>query len=102
MRRGEIWLASVGGKKRPVVVLTRSEVIDVRALVTVAEITTTARGLTVEVPLDAAEVGLDRASVVNADGIHTIPQSTLDGPVGQVGSDTMRTLCRAIRDAFAC
>lgn len=92
----------MGGKRRPVVILTRTEVIDVRALVTVAEITTTARGLSVEVPLDAAGTGLHRASVVNADGIHTIAQSTLDGPVGQIGSQTMRALCRAVRDAIAC
>ena len=36
MRRGELWLAQVGRKKRPVLILTRSEVIDVRRLVTVA------------------------------------------------------------------
>ena len=43
MRRGEVWLAEVGRKPRPVIVLTRSEVLDVRALVTVAEVTSTAR-----------------------------------------------------------
>lgn len=102
LRRGEIWLASVGGKRRPVVVLTRDAVIDVRALVTVAEITTTARGLSVEVPLDAAEVGLEDGSVVNADGIHTIAHSALSGPVGQVRRDTMRLICRAVRNALAC
>ena len=37
MRRGEVWLANVGRKRRPVLVLTRNEVIDVRELVTVAE-----------------------------------------------------------------
>jgi len=38
-------LAQVGRKKRPVLILTRSEVIDVRELVTVAEVTTSVRGL---------------------------------------------------------
>jgi len=47
-----------------VLVLTRSEVLDVRALVTVAEVTSTARGLAAEVPLDHHVVGLDRPSVV--------------------------------------
>lgn len=37
MTRAEIWLAQVGRKSRPVLVLTRPEVIDVRELVTVAE-----------------------------------------------------------------
>ena len=58
MRRGEIWLAQVGRKRRPVLVLTRSEVIDVRALVTVVEITTAQRGLAAEVPLDPTAAGL--------------------------------------------
>lgn len=35
MNRREIWLADVGGKPRPVVVLTRDEVLDVHANVTV-------------------------------------------------------------------
>jgi len=43
VNRGEVWLAEVGHKRRPVLILTRSEVLDVRALVTVAEITTAAR-----------------------------------------------------------
>jgi mRNA-degrading endonuclease toxin of MazEF toxin-antitoxin module len=35
MRRGEVWLAEVGGKPRPVLVMTRDEVLDVRANVTI-------------------------------------------------------------------
>lgn len=46
-----------------VLVLTRDEVIGVRSLVTVAEITTSARGLAAEVAIDHARVGLDRESV---------------------------------------
>ena len=52
MNRGEVWLAEVGRKRRPVLVLTRSEVLDVRSLVTVAEVSTSARGLAAEVELD--------------------------------------------------
>ncbi len=48
MRRGEVWLAQVGGNLRPVVVVTRDAVLDVRANVTVAEISTSVRGLAVE------------------------------------------------------
>ena len=72
MRRGELWLAEVGRKKRPVLVMTRSEVIDVRALVTVAEVTTSIRGLASEVDVDHVRVGLDRPSVIHCDGIHTV------------------------------
>ena len=59
MTRGEVWLAEVGRKRRPVLVLTRTEVLDVRSLVTVAEISTSARGLAAEVEIDHVAVGLD-------------------------------------------
>ena len=52
MRRGEIWLADVGREPRPVLVITRDDVLDVRTNVTVVEISTQARGLAVEVPID--------------------------------------------------
>lgn len=102
MRRGELWLAQVGRKKRPVLVLTRSEVIDVRDLVTVAEVTTSIRGLAAEIDVDHGEVGLDRPSVINCDGIHTVVQAALTGPVGEVSDDTMRKVCSAVRYAFGC
>ncbi len=102
MNRGEVWLAQVGRKKRPVLVLTRDEVLDVRALVTVAEVTTSARGLAAEVGLDHDTVGLDRASAVNCDGLHTIAQSTLTTQVGSVDEATMDRVCAAVTYALGC
>src|SRR5579863_1433228 len=102
MRRGELWLADVGSKRRPVLLLTRSAVLDARELVTVAEITTSIRGLAAEVDIDYAEVGLDRPSVINCDGLHTVTQASLTGPVGQVGDDVMGKVCSAISYALGC
>lgn len=102
MRRGELWLAEVGRKKRPVLVMTRSEVIDVRALVTVAEVTTASRGLASEVDVDHVQVGLDRPSVINCDGIHTVTQRSLTTLVGRVGDDVMGRVCRAVSHALGC
>lgn len=102
MNRGEIWIAQVGEKRRPVLVLTRSEVLDARRLVCVAEITTTIRNLASEVELDFAELGLDHHSVVNCDGIHTIAQSSLSGPVGRVDSETLNAVCAATSYALGC
>jgi mRNA-degrading endonuclease toxin of MazEF toxin-antitoxin module len=65
VNRGEVWLAEVGNKRRPVLVLTRTDVLDVRLLVTVAEISTSARGLAAEVEIDHDEAGLDQESVIN-------------------------------------
>jgi mRNA interferase MazF len=100
--RGEVWLAEVGAKKRPVLVLTRTEVLDVRSLVTVAEISTSARGLAAEVEIDHLAVGLDRESVVNCDGLHTIAQATLTARVGEVDQATLSQVCAAVAYALSC
>jgi len=102
MTRGEIWLAHVGDKTRPVLILTRPEVIDVRQLVTVAEVTTTVRSLAVEVEIDHDSAGLDRASVVNCDGLYTIMRSSLSSRVGALDDATMGNVCRAVSHALSC
>ena len=100
MRRGELWLAEVGRKRRPVLVLTRTEVLEVRALVTVAEVTTSIRGIGAEVELDHLEAGLDRPSVINCDGLHTITQASLTTRIGAVGDAVMGRVCTAISYAL--
>jgi mRNA interferase MazF len=100
--RGEVWLAQVGRKQRPVLILTRSEVIDVRELVTVAEITTSVRGLAAEVELDDSDVGLAQQSVVNCDGLHTVTQSSLTRRVGILGDEVMVKVCGAVNYALGC
>lgn len=102
MTRGEIWLAEVGRKRRPVLVLTRPEVIEVRALVTVAEITTNIRGIAAEVSFDHNDAGLDLPSVVNCDGLHTITKSSLTSYAGSLGDETMDRVCAAVAYALGC
>jgi len=102
VNRGEIWFAEVGRKRRPVLVLTRSEVLDVRSLVTVAEISTSARGLAAEVEIDHLRVGLDRASVINCDGLHTIAQTMLTSRVAELDEDTLVRVCSAVTYALGC
>ena len=101
MRRGEVWLAQVGRKQRPVVVVTRDEVLDVRANVTVAEITATVRGLAVEVPIDP-DSGIDQASVVNCDGLHTVSQRRLTQRLGSVDDGTLEEICQGVTAALGC
>ena len=100
--RGEVWLAEVGRKRRPVLVLTRTEVLDARALVTVAEISTSERGIAAEVDIDHDEIGLDRKSVVNCDGLHTVAQATLTSRVGEVDEATLERVCSAVSYAIGC
>lgn len=68
-------------KIRPALVLTREAVRAQRTRVTVAPVTSTIWGLRTEVPVGRAN-GLDRESVVNCDGIVTIPVSDLGRQIG--------------------
>ncbi|RPJ34838.1 MAG: type II toxin-antitoxin system PemK/MazF family toxin [Planctomycetaceae bacterium] len=55
MRRGEVWWADLPPPtgRRPVVLLSRDDAYAVRALVTVAPVTTRIRSIPAEVPLGA-------------------------------------------------
>ena len=102
MTRGEVWLTQIGRKTRPVLILTRPEVIDVRQRITVVEIATSVRGLAAEVEFDHEDAGLDRPSVINCDGVHTITRSSLTSHVGTVGDVTMEDVCWAVGYALGC
>ena len=102
VRRGELWLAEVGRKQRPVLLLTRTEVLDARILVTVAEITTSIRGLAAEVEFDHARAGVHLESVINCDGLHTVAQASMTGPIGQVDENVMNDVCAAISYSLGC
>jgi mRNA interferase MazF len=86
-------------KARPVLVLTRELVRPHLTTVTVAPITTTIRGLSTEVPVDAAN-GLAGSSVVSCDNITTIPTSALGEHVGMLLDHQEQMLSDAIQAAF--
>jgi len=80
-------------------VLTRELVRPHMTTVTVAPITTTARGLSTEVAVDAAN-GLAEPSVVSCDNITTIPTSVLGEQIGALLDRQERALSDAIQAAF--
>jgi mRNA interferase MazF len=86
-------------KARPVLVLTRELVRPHMTTVTVAPITTTIRGLSTEVAVDAAN-GLTQPSAVSCDNITTIPASTLGRQIGVLFDRQEPALTEAIRAAF--
>ncbi len=86
-------------KARPVLVLTRELVRPHLRTVTVAPITTTVRGLSTEVPVDAGN-GLGEACVVSCDNITTIPSNALGAQIGVLLDRQERDLSRAIQAAF--
>ncbi len=84
---------------RPVLVLTRELVRPYLNRVTVAPITTNARGLSTEVAV-GAENGLDAGSVVSCDNIATVPVSALGPQIGVLFPAQEAALADAISAAF--
>jgi len=103
LNRGEIWRYRIAApdKKRPVLILSRQEVIGLLHTVMVAPITSTVRGAPSEVVVGVRE-GLKHESAVNLDHVQTIERSRLDGYVGHLGLDKMREVCRALAVATGC
>ena len=79
INRGEIWQFSFPSpnRRRPVLVLTRQEVIGHLHSVIVAPITTTIRGIPTEVVI-GPESGLKTASAINLDNLATVRWMGLD------------------------
>ena len=98
MRRGEIWWARVD-KRRPVVLVSRDEAYEVRAMVIVAPATTTVRGYAVEVKVGRRE-GLPRECVVNCDWLVTLPKADLMGRAGALSGTKMKQLDDALKFAL--
>jgi mRNA interferase MazF len=101
--RGEIWGFRFGApdKWRPVLILTRQEVIGLLHTVMVAPITSTIHGAPSEVIVGIDE-GLKKESAVNLDHVQTVEQSRLVRYIGRVAPAKMQRVCRALAIAVAC
>lgn len=102
MRRGDIWWAELPPPtgRRPVVLLSRDEAYAIRALVTVAPVTTRIRQIPAEVPL-GPEDGLPQPCVVNLDTILTIAKASLLEHLATLSAEKLEAVERAIRFALA-
>lgn len=103
MNRGEIWLytSKPPDKRRPVLVLSRPDVIPLLSTVMVAPITSTIRGAPSEVAVGIDE-GLKTACAVNLDHVPTVAQEALRQYVGRLGREKMAAVCRGLAIAVAC
>ena len=97
VNRGEIWQFGFPSpnRRRPVLILTRQEVIGHLHSVTVAPITTTIRGIPSEVVI-GPESGLKTTSAINLDNLATIPKNGLRSFVGTVSPQVLT----AVREAL--
>jgi mRNA interferase MazF len=95
--RGQIWMFAFPrpDKKRPVLVLTRQDMISRLHTVTVAPLTSTVRGVPSEVVI-GTESGLKDRSAVNLHHLGTVPRAGLRTFVGTVPAETMEQVREAL------
>ena len=100
---GEIWTYRFTSpdKRRPVLVLTRSEVIPLLHTVMVAPVTSSRRGAPSEVHVGVDE-GLKHESAVNLDHVQTVEQARLISFVGTLSAAKLRDVCQALAIATGC
>lgn len=103
LHRGDIWQYrfKAPDKQRPVVILTRQEVLPLLDTALVAPVTSTIRGLPSEVVVGANE-GLKNDSAINLDHVQTVEQRLLRRYVGTLSDGKMRQVCRALTLATGC
>jgi mRNA interferase MazF len=101
LKKGEVWWARLKppAGRRPVVLLSRDEAYPVRTAVTVAPVTTTVRGIAVEVSL-GLEDGLPKPCAVNCDSMLTIPKAYLESKIARLSEQKMEEIHKAIRFAL--
>jgi len=98
-RQGEVWWAQAEDKRRPVLVVTRSDAIGVLARVIVAPVTRTVRGIPTEVMLGPDE-GLREPCVASFDNLLPLSRGLLSARVGRLAPARRVEICRAL-DALA-
>jgi len=97
VNRGEIWHCSFSSpnRRRPVLVLTRQEILGHLQSVTVAPITTVIRGIPTEVMV-GPEDGLKHVSAVNLDNVATVPKAVLRNYLGTANAEVMLRVREAL------
>jgi mRNA-degrading endonuclease toxin of MazEF toxin-antitoxin module len=104
VKRGKVrWAQHPDWPRRPAVVLTRDEAIDLlnEVFVVLANTNTNIRGLPTEVELGPAD-GMPRACVLNADHVASLPKGYLGDLITTLDPETLAEVCRALDRATGC
>ncbi len=99
-RQGDIWWAETEEKRRPVLVVTRSEAVPVLTGIVVAPLTRTVREIPTEIRLGEAE-GLPVECAASFDNLQRIRRSALAERIGDLGSRRQQ-ICIALRALADC
>ena len=97
MNRGDVWLIDLGGRvgTRPVLILTRQNVLNFLNKVIVAEITTQGKGYPTEVFI-SQKANLPKPSFVQADNLHIVPKGRLKKFLGVLNPETMLAVSQKV------
>ncbi|MGQ0826235.1 MAG: type II toxin-antitoxin system PemK/MazF family toxin [Actinomycetota bacterium] len=99
--QGEVWWAEAEDKRRPVLIVTRTDAVPVLTWIIVAPVTRTVRRIPTEVIL-GADQGLPDDCVASFDNLQPIRRSFLTQRVGQLAIDEQDEICRALRALADC
>jgi mRNA interferase MazF len=99
--QGDLWWAEAEDKRRPVLVVTRSDAIPVLTWIVVAPVTRTVRGIPTEVALGPDE-GLPQPCAAAFDNLQPIRRSFLTERVGRLDFSRRAELCGALAALADC
>jgi mRNA interferase MazF len=100
--QAELWLMETPNqKRRPVLVVSRNDVIPVLNNVVVAAVTSTIREIATCIRVGPEE-GIDHDSVATFDNLAAVPKSVLTTRLGELGVDGRRRICEALDAVVNC
>lgn len=99
-RQGDIWWAEAEDKRRPVLVVTRSEVVPLLDWILVAPLTRTIRGIPTEIQLDQ-DHGVETPCVASFDNLQPIRTTFLTSRIGSLPFPRQE-ICRTLAAMADC
>ena len=100
--QAELWLMETPNqKRRPVLVVSRDDVIPVLNNVVVAPLTSTIREIPTCIPVGTDE-GIDHDSVASFDNLAAVPKSVLTTRLGALDPLGRRRICEALAALADC
>lgn len=100
-RQGDVWWAEAEDKRRPVLVVTRTDAVPVLTSIVVAPVTRTVRDIPTEIAL-GGEHGLREACAASFDNLQPIRRSFLTERVGGLDPSDLGEVCRALGALADC
>jgi len=96
-----VWWAEAEDKRRPVLVVTRSEAVPVLTWLVVAPVTRTVRDIPTEVRLGPRH-GLPDECVASFDNLQPLRRGFLTERIGRLAPDEGDEICRSLRALADC